>query len=175
VKEDRHETNHEMPPLGETPPKKRNSRLILVVIVVALIGAGFGTGALLASTRFHSAESLWQQEKTQLQTKIADQVVDISAGKSRELLWQLGDGMSTVYVDLSDKNFGLAHDAMSAMTVILTKAASEADPKMRAQLQEFQPLMADIDRSAMTFSPEAKVKAREARALLQKLIGVSAL
>lgn len=153
--------------------KRRMSRLAVFIIVVILIGAGFGAGALLVNSQFRVAQEAWKQEKAGLDSKLAAQVVELSAVKSHELLWKLNQGISTVYIDVSEKNFGLARDEMDAMSGILAKAAADLDAATKSQLAPLPPLMEEIARNVAALSPEAKSKAREAMGLLRKMIGAN--
>jgi hypothetical protein len=154
-------------------PGRRVSRLAVFIIVLILIGAAFGAGALLVNMQFRAAQEAWKQEKAGLDSKLAAQVVELSAVKSHELLWKLNEGMSTVYIDVLEKNFGLARDEMEAMGGILAKAAADIDSATKSKLAPLPPLMEEIARNIAALSPDAKSKAREAMELLRKVIGAS--
>lgn len=149
------------------------SRLVVFIIVVVLIGAGFGAGAVLVNVQFHAAQEAWRQEKAGLDSKLAAQGVELAAVRSHELLWKLKDGMSAVYIDVSEKNFGLARDQVDALTGILSKASADLDAAAKSQLSPLPPLMEDIARNIAALSPDAKSKAREAMEVLRKLIGAN--
>jgi hypothetical protein len=150
--------------------KRRVSRLAVFIIVVILIVAGFGAGALLVNVQFRAAQEAWKQEKAGLDSKLAAQTAELSAVNSRELLWKLNEGMSTVYIDVSEKNFGLARDEMDAMSGFLAKASADLDAATKSQLAPLPPLMEEIARNVAALSPEARSKAREAMGLLRKMI-----
>jgi hypothetical protein len=152
----------------ETAKKKKVSSFALFLIVVALIAAGFGTGALLVFLRFRTAEKAWLQEKAGIEATFSTQATELAAVKSRETLWRLYEGMSTVYIELSEKNFGLARDEAIALTGILAKNPIELDADTKSKLA---PIMADIVQKAEALDSEAKNKAREAREILRKIVG----
>ena len=158
-----HEQSNSQPEAGR---KRRVSRLAVFLIVVILIAAGFGAGIILEM-------QTWRQEKAGLNSKIAAQVAELSALKSRELLWQLNTGMSAVYIDLTETNFGLAHDEMDALGGILAKASADLDAATKSQLASLPPLMDEIAQKITALSPDAKSKARETMGLLRKLIGAN--
>jgi hypothetical protein len=158
---------------ADAPKKRRGSRFAVFIIVVILIGAGFGAGALLVNAQFRAAQETWRQEKTGLESRLADQATALSTVKSRELLWQLDDGMSTVYIDLVEKNFGLARDRLDALGGALAKTSTDLDAATQAQLATLPQLMDEIGRNITALSPDARSKAREAMGLLHKIIGIS--
>jgi hypothetical protein len=149
------------------------SRFAVFIIVVILIAAGFGAGALLVNAQFRAAQETWRQEKAGLDSKLADQAVELSTVRSHELLWRLDEGMSTVYIDLVEKNFGLARDRLDALSGTLSKASADLDAATKSQLAPLPPLMEEIVRNVTALSPDAKNKAREAIGFLHKMIGIS--
>jgi hypothetical protein len=154
--------------------RRRVSRLAVFIIVVILIGAGFGAGALLVNVQFRAAQEAWKQEKAGLDSKLAAQVLELSAVRSHELLWKLNEGMSTVYINVSEKNFGLARDEMDVMSGMLAKASADLDAATKSLLAPLPPLMEEIARNVAALSAEgAKSKAREAMGLLRKMIGAN--
>lgn len=157
----------------EAPKKRGVSRFAVFIIVVILIGAGFGAGALLVNTRFRAAQETWQQEKAGLESRLADQSAALSTVRSRDLLWQLDEGMSTVYIDVVEKNFGLAHDRLDALGGVLAKGSADLDAATKTQLAPLPPLMDEIAKNIAALSPDARSKTREAIGLLHKIIGIS--
>ena len=146
------------------------SRLAVFVIVVILVAAAFGAGAFLVNEQFRAAQEAWRQEKAGLDSKIAAQLAELSTVKSRDLLWKLNEGMSRVYIDVSEKNFGLARDEVDALNGMLAKASEDLDAATKTQLAPLPPLIQEIERNITTLSPGAKSKAREAVDLLHKMI-----
>ncbi len=155
------------PAAGE---ERRVSKLAVFLIVVALIAASFGSGALVVFLKFRGAEQAWKQERAGLESDLAARTAELSAAKSRELLWELNDGMATVYADLSANNFGLAQDRLTALTTAMANGSAGLDADTKARLAPLEPLLADIARGAQSLSPDAKRKAQEARTLLQGLL-----
>jgi len=157
---------------GASPGRKRLvSKFAVFVVVVAAVAAAFGAGALLVSARFRGAEEAWRQDRAGLEAKLATQAVELSAAESRDLLWRLNDAMSTVYINLSEDNFGLARDEMAAATTVLAKASADLGVDAKTQLAPLDPIFADVARSIDALSPDAKSKAREARDFLRKIAG----
>ncbi len=148
------------------------SRFAVFIIVVILIAAGFGAGALLVNGQFRAAQETWRQEKAGLESKLADQAVELSTVRSHELLWRLDEAMSAVYIDLVEKNFVLARDRLDALSGMLAKASSDLDAATKSQLAPLPPLIEEIGRNVTALSPDARTKAREAIGLLHKMIGI---
>ena len=73
--------------------------------------------------------------------------------RSHELLWRLNEGMSTVYIDLVEKNFGLARDRLDALSGTLTKASADLDEATKTQLAPLPPLIQEIARNITALSP----------------------
>jgi hypothetical protein len=161
-------------PSVDAPKKRRVSRFAVFIVVVILIAAGFGAGALLVNARFRAAQETWRQEKAGLESRLADQAAELSSVRSRELLWRLDEGMSTVYIDLVEKNFGLARDRLDALSGTLAIAPAELDTATKSQLAPLPPLIEEIGRNVTALSPKAASKAKEAMGLLDKMIGIGA-
>jgi hypothetical protein len=172
VKRQDQEYQESSAPAGASP-KRRVSRLTILVIVVILIVAAFGAGAFLINTQFQAAQAAWREEKAALESKIAAQLTELSTVRSRDLLWRLSESMSLVYIDVSEKNFGLARDQLDALNAMLARASADLDAATKAQLAPLPPLIQEISRNVSTLSPEAKSKAREAMSLLRKMIGTN--
>ena len=163
-------------PAEETPhretlrQKRKISRFSSLVIIVLLIAAGFGAGALLIQMRLRSAQDAWNRQKTGLEATISSQAAELSAAKAHELLWRLSDGLSTVFIDLTERNFGLAHDEMTVISSDLQNASTGLDAPAKARLDPLVPLMADIVKDADALSPNAKTETQAARKLLHDLL-----
>jgi hypothetical protein len=166
--EDQEHRGTSAPPVA--PQKRRVSRLAVFIIVVILIAAAFGAGALLVDTRFRAAQETWRQEKAGLDAKIAAQLGELSTVRSRDVLTKLVEGMSQVYVDVSEKNFGLAREKLDALSAMLAQASEDLDAATKAQLAPLPPLIQEIGRAMTALSPESKSKARDALDLLHKMI-----
>jgi len=149
------------------------SRFAVLVIVVAVVAAAFGAGAFLVSARFRGAEEAWRQDRAGLEAKLAALEVELAAAKSRELLWRLDDTMSTVYINLTEDNFGLARDEMAALTAILARASADLDADTKTKIAPLESILADIERNIDALSSGARGKAREARDLLRKIAGAN--
>jgi hypothetical protein len=166
------QAQQETPASSDTPKKRRVSRFAVFIIVVILIAAGFGAGALIVNTQFRAAQETWRQEKAGLESKLADQAGELSTVRSHDLLWRLDAGMSTVYIDLVEKNFGLARDRLDALSGTLAKASADLDAATKSQLAPLPPLIEEIARNVTALSPDAKTRTREAMVILQKMIGI---
>jgi hypothetical protein len=151
----------------EEVKKRRVSRLAIFLIVVGLIAAAFGAGALLVFLRLRSAEDAWRQERSTLEADLASQTAEAAVVKSRETLWRLYDGITNLYIELSDKNFGLAQSEITALRTTLAEAPAELDADTKAKLET---ILADVEQGAAALNPDAKSKAREARELLRKIV-----
>jgi flagellar basal body-associated protein FliL len=151
-----------------TAKKRKVSGLALFLIVVVLIAAGFGSGALLVFLKLRGAEASWNQEKAGYEASLASQAAELAVVKSRETLLGLYEGLTSVYIDLTEKNFGLAREKIAQLTVELSKAPAELDAATKAKLE---PLMAEIAQGAEALDSGVKTKAREARELLLKIVG----
>ncbi len=151
----------------EEVKKRRVSRLAIFLIVVMLIAAAFGTGALLVFLKLRSAEDAWRQERSTLQEDLASRTAEAAVVKSRETLWRLYDGITNLYIELSDKNFGLAQSEITALRTTLAEAPAELDADTKAKLET---ILADVEQGAAALNPDAKSKAREARELLRQIV-----
>ena len=159
----------EAPQREALPEKLKLSRFSFLAIILLLIAAGFGAGALLIQTRLRTAQDAWSREKAILDKTISSQAADLSAAKARVILWGLSDQMSTVLVDLSERNFGLAHDEMTAAMNDLQNTMTGLDAAGKARLDPLLPFMAEIVRDADALSPKAKNETQSVVKLLHDL------
>jgi hypothetical protein len=156
---------------AEAEPKRKSSRFTVFLVVCVLIAASFGGGYLWGFLRLRDAQTAWQQERTSLEAERAAQAERIAAAGLRELLWQLDGGVSTVIINLLEKNFGLARDGAATLKGLLARVSAELPEEARGRLSPLGPVLDDIERSAEALSPEARMAALRARDLLRQLIG----
>lgn len=157
---------------GAAPPraeaqKRSISRFGVFLIVCALIAAAFGGGALWGYLRMRDARAAWLSERAGLEAQLAR---EISLARPRELLWQVDEGLSTILINLAEKNFGLARDEAAALKSLLAKSSADLSDEARARLTQLGPVLEDIERSADALSPDVKSRALRARDLLRQLI-----
>jgi hypothetical protein len=151
-------------PQGKT---RKVSRFAVFMIVVALIAAAFGGGALLVYVQFRNAEAAWKQEKADIEANNSTQTAELTAAKTRETFWRLYEGFSSVYIELTEKNFGLVQSEITTLKTALTAAPAGLDAEVKKKLES---LMTEIASNADALNPEIKNKAREARELLKKIL-----
>lgn len=155
---------------AESEPKRKTSRFTVFLVVCALIAAAFGGGFLWGYLRLRDAQTAWQQERTSLEAERAAQAERIAAAGLRELLWQMDGGVSTVIINLLEKNFGLARDEAAALKGVLARVSAELTEEARGRLSPLGPVLDDIERGAESLSPDARTAALRARELLRQLI-----
>ncbi len=156
---------------NQSVKKRRVSRLAVFFIVVGLIAAAFGAGALLVYLKLRDAEAAWKEERSGLEADVAARTAEAASTRSRELLWRLELGMSSVYIDMAEKNFGLAHDEIAGLSALLGSGLADFDDDTKAKLAPLEPLIKEISAGIDALDPAAKGKAREARDLLEGIIG----
>jgi hypothetical protein len=141
-----------------------------VLVVVILIACAFGAGALLGFLQLRGARGSWQKEKAELEARLAQASGEIGSLHSRESLWRIAEATAAARIDLAEKNFGLARDAAAAARETYIQAAAALDANTRNEIAPLEPLLAELEKAADAVSPDAKIRAREAAELLQKLL-----
>jgi hypothetical protein len=120
------------------------------------------------------ARETWQRERTDLTAKLTNVTREADAARSREVVWQIAEGLGTIRIHLAEKNFVLAKDAVTKVEGIYAKAAASLDTEAQAKLSPLSPLLSEIRSAADSLSPDATSKAQQATDLVHQFLeGVS--
>jgi hypothetical protein len=151
---------------ASAPPKGRK-RFRTFLIVLILVAAAFAAGVLWGELRLRQASAGWKAEQQKLETSLAENAKTLDALKAAQSLWEIDGLVSEALADLADNNFGLAHDAAEAARILLEKTAPGFPAGQGTALAPLAGVLKDLGQGAAALTPNAKIKAREARALLR--------
>ncbi len=163
----------ESPEAAATPEVARKSgpsRGAIFLVVLVLIAAAFGGGAFLGFLQLRGAREAWQREKADLTGRLTSVSREMEAARSREVAWQVAEGLATIRIHLAEKNFGLAKDAVADVQRTYVKAAASLEADARERLASLGPLLSEIVSAADSLSPDARSKTQEATDLVHRLL-----
>jgi len=164
----------ESPPASAGTGHAGRNRLVVVLVCAGLIAAAYGGGRLQDVVSLRAAKAQWDAEKAKLTDSLAARDRELAGLRAQSVLWKLDAGLSQVMADIADKNYGLARDAAADAAGILARMPADMDSSTRDRLQPLAALLEDTRQAADAVSPEALVKARAARALVQQILSGSA-
>jgi hypothetical protein len=131
--------------------------LIIIILVVVAFGIGYGW----QNMRLRNAEKEWAAAKGEMQTKISSLEKELAQVKARESLWEMPLALSQVSIHLSEKNFGLATQALDQLKEIFAKAQVALNDEWKKRFEFFLPALEEIRNEAQNMNASAKKKIEE--------------
>ena len=138
--------------------------LIIIVLVVVAFGVGYGW----KNMKLRNAEKEWAAAKGEMQTKISSLEKELAQVKARESLWEMPLALSQVSIHLSEKNFGLATQALDQLKEIFTKAQVTLNDEWKKRFEFFLPALEEIRDETQNMNPGAKEKIEKLGNLLKE-------
>lgn len=131
--------------------------LIIIILVVVAFGIGYGW----QNMKLRNAEKEWAEAKGEMQSKISSLEKELAQVKARESLWEMPLGISQVSIHLSEKNFGLATQALDQLKETFAKAQVALNDEWKKNFDFFLPALEEIRNEAQNMNPSAKKKIEE--------------
>jgi len=140
--------------------------LIVIILVVVAFGIGYGW----QNMKLRNAEKEWAVAKGEMQTKMSSLEKELAQVKARELLWEMPLLLSQVSIHLSEKNFGLATQALDQLKEIFAKAQVALNDEWKKKFEFFLPVLEEIRKEAQNMNPSAKKKIEELENLFEQAL-----
>ena len=140
--------------------------LIIVILVVVAFGIGYGWQYM----KLRNAEKEWASTKGEMEAKISSLEKELAEVKARESLWEMPLSLSQVTIHLSEKNFGLATQALDQLKEIFAKAQMALNDEWKKRFEFFLPAVEEIRNEAEKMNPSANKKIEELGDLLKQAL-----
>jgi len=131
--------------------------LIIIILVVVAFGIGYGW----QNMKLRDAEKEWAMAKGEMQSKISSLEKELTQAKARESLWEMPFAISQVSIHLSEKNFGLATQALDQLKEIFTKAQVALNDDWKKKFDFLLPALEEIRNETQNMNLNAKKKIEE--------------
>ena len=131
--------------------------LIVIILVVVAFGIGYGW----QNMKLRNAEKEWAATKGEMETKISSLEKELAQVKARESLWEMPLALSQISIHLSEKNFGLATQALDQLKEIFSKAQVAMNDEWKKRFEFFLPALEEIRNEAQNMNPSAREKIEE--------------
>jgi phage shock protein A len=132
---------------------------ICVILIIIAFGIGYGLGYW----KLQMAEKEWTAAKGEMQTKISTLEKEMALVKARESLRELGDSLTQVSTDISEKNFGLAIKTLEGMKQTFLSVQTTLGGEMKTQFDFFLPALEEIKKEAESLDPNAGKRVEEVK------------
>lgn len=133
--------------------------LICVILILIAFGVGYGLGYW----KLQMAEREWAVAKGEMQAKISSLEKEIALAKARESLRELGDSLTQVSTDISEKNFGLALKTLEGVKETFISVQTTLKGEIKSQFDFFLPALEEIKKEAESLNPNAGKRVEEAK------------
>jgi predicted nucleic acid-binding Zn-ribbon protein len=140
------------------------------LIIILLVAVAFGVGYGWQNMKLRNAEKEWAAAKAEMQTKISTLEKELAQVKARESLWEMPLALSQVGIHLSEKNFGLATQALDQLKEIFAKAQAALNDEWKKKVEFFLPALEEIRNEAQNMDPSAKKKIEELENLFKQAL-----
>jgi len=140
----------------------------IFIIIIVLIVVAFGVGYGWQNMKLKNAEKEWAAAKGEMQTKINSLEKELAEVKARESLWEMPLALSQVSIHLSEKNFGLATQALDHLKEIFSNAQVALNDEWKKRFEFLLPALQEIRDETQNMNPSAKEKIDNLRNLLKE-------
>lgn len=131
------------------------------LIIVILVVVAFGIGAGWQNLRLRNAEKECAAAKGEMQSQIRSLEKELDQIKARESLLEMPLALSQVSLHLSEKNFGLATQALDQLKEIFGKSHVALTDEWKRQFDFFLPALEEVRNEVHNMSPSANKKIKE--------------
>jgi len=138
--------------------------LIIVILVVVALGIGYGW----QNMKLRKAEKEWAAAIGEMKVKISSLEKELAEVKARESLWETPLALSQVSIHLSEKNFGLATQALDQLKEIFVKAQVNLNDEWKKRFEFFLPALEEIRNETQKMNLSAKEKIEKLGNLLRE-------
>ena len=142
------------------------SVLVMIVLILAAFGAGYGLGYW----KLYTAEQEWAAIKGEMQSKIGGMEKELALAKARQKLWDMPEMLSAALTHLAQKNFGLAVKALDDTKEAFSAARNSLGETMKDRFDSFLPALEEAKKEVEKMGPNAQGMVEEARRLFEQAL-----
>jgi len=131
------------------------------LIIVILVVVAFGIGAGWQNMRLRNAEKEWAAAKGEMQSQIRSLEKEMDQVKARESLLEIPLALFQVSLHLSEKNFGVATQALDQLKEIFGKSQVALTDEWKRKFDFFLPALEEVRNEVQNMNPSANEKIKE--------------